>query len=388
MARTYQVISCDGHLETPPDGWLEHVPAKYRDRAPRLVRLAEGGEGWLVEGLPMIHNGQNLAAGRSVKVRGESYWNSDGSPAPGTGSAAQRLREQDEDGIDAEVLYAPVFISKFLEAISDPAAYLAMVRAYNDFVADYCSIAPDRLIGNGAIPVTGIDDALAELERCRSLGLRTIALGQFPNGSGAPRPEDDRFWETALKIGMTLTAHGSFGGKERLHPLLIASATGAFDLVTAMVSRTVPGPIHLIAQTVASGLFDRIPELELYLAETNAGWMPEAFFMMNDSYELFKDWYGVKLKRPPSEYAAEHFYFGIVRDPVALKLRELLPAERLMWGSDFPHSVTSYPRSRQWLDVIFADTPDPLRRRILVENPCRFFKLDPDAALTPTPRGA
>jgi predicted TIM-barrel fold metal-dependent hydrolase len=386
MARSYQVISGDGHLETPPDGWLKHVPAKYRDRAPRLVKLAEGGEGWLVEGLPLIHNGQNLAAGRTVKVRGESYWNPDGSPAPGTGDGVQRLREQDQDGIDAEVLYPPVFISKFIEAISDRQAYLAMIRAYNDFVAEYCSVAPDRLIGNGVIPVTGCDDALAELARCKEIGLKTIAMGQFPNGSGTPKPEDDRFWERALELELGITAHGSLGGKERLHPLLIASATGAFDLVTAMVSRTIPGPIPMIAQTVASGLFDRIPELEIYLAETNAGWMPEAFYMMDDSYALFKSWYGVELKMRPSEYARRHFYFGIVRDPVALELREALPADRLLWGSDFPHSVTSYPKSQHWLGVIFDGVPDELRRRILLDNPCRVFHLDRDAAITETPR--
>ena len=77
--RRYQVISADGHLEVPPDGWLRHVPSAHRDLAPRLVKLRDGGEAWVVEGLPMIHNGQNLSAGRTVKLKGVSYWNADGS---------------------------------------------------------------------------------------------------------------------------------------------------------------------------------------------------------------------------------------------------------------------------------------------------------------------
>jgi predicted TIM-barrel fold metal-dependent hydrolase len=385
MSRTYQVISADGHLEIPPEAWLRHLPAAYRDLAPRLVALPDGGEGWIVEGLPLVHNGQNLAAGRPVRLKGASYWNADGSPAPGTGDARQRLREQDEDGIDAEVLYPPVFIGKLIEAISDRRAYVAMVRAYNDFVAGYCAVAPDRLIGTAVMPITGLDDALAELRRCRGLGLRATSLSMFPSGGGAPQPEDDRFWESALALGVRIAAHVSFGGREKLNPLLLASATANFDLVTAMASRTVPGPVTLIAALTASGVFDRLPALEIYLAETNAGWMPESFYMMDDSYRLFRDWYGVDLAMRPSEYAARHFYFGIVRDPVALRMRDLLPAERLMWGSDFPHSVTSYPRSREWLDTIFDGVPDPLRRRILVENPCRFFGLDPDRPVTATP---
>ena len=385
MPRRYQAISADGHLETPPDGWLRHLPVGFRDLAPRLVRLPEGGEAWIVEGLPMIHNGQNLAAGGTVRVKGASYWNADGSARPGTGDARQRLCEQDDDGIDAEVLYPPVFIGKLIEQLSDRKAYLAMVRAYNDFLAEYCAVAPDRLIGTAVMPVTGLDDALAELRRCRDLGLRATSLSMFPNGGGTPKPEDDRFWESALELPMRIAAHVSFGGRDRVNPLLVASATGNFDLVTAMVSRTVPGPLTLIALMATSGVFDRLPALEIYLAETNAGWMPEAFYMMDDSYRLFREWYGASLKMRPSEYAARHFYFGIVRDPVALRMRDLLPADRLMWGSDFPHSVTSFPRSREWLGTIFEGVPDDLRRRILVENPCRFFGLDPEGEITPTP---
>src|SRR3982751_1133584 len=68
MTRTYTIISCDGHLEIPPDGWMRHVPPEHRDRAPRLVKLAGGGEGWIVEGMPIIHNGQNVSAGRPLKT--------------------------------------------------------------------------------------------------------------------------------------------------------------------------------------------------------------------------------------------------------------------------------------------------------------------------------
>jgi predicted TIM-barrel fold metal-dependent hydrolase len=385
MARRYEVISADGHLETPPDPWLKHVPSAYRDLAPRLVKLPEGGEAWIVEGLPLVHNGQNLAAGRVVKLKGVSYWNSDGSPGPGTGDARQRLREQDQDGIDAEVLYPPVFIGKLIEAISDKKAYGAMVRAYNDFLAEYCSLAPDRLIGTAVMPITGLDDARAELRRCRALGLRAAWLSMFPHGGGAPKAEDDGFWEEALGLGMRIAAHVSFGGRDKLNPMLVASATANFDLVMAMVSRAVPGPLTLIASMVASGVFDRLPALEVYLAETNAGWMPESFYMMDDSYRLFREWYGVELAMRPSEYAARHFFFGMVRDPVALGMREHLPAHRLMWGSDFPHSVTSFPRSREWLATIFAGVSPELRRRILVENPCRFFGLDAERNITPTP---
>src|SRR5438477_1789481 len=184
MGRKYRVISGDGHVETPPDGWNKYVPKNVRDRAPRLIRLPNGADGWLVEGQPMLHNGQNIKGRGPVKFANASYFNEDGSRREGAGDAVQRLHEQDIDGIDAVVLFAPVFVARFIESISDKAVYLSIVQAYNTWLAtDYCSVAPDRLIANALMPISGIDDALAELKRAKELGFRTIQLLQYPNGS-------------------------------------------------------------------------------------------------------------------------------------------------------------------------------------------------------------
>ena len=131
--RFYKVISGDGHVETPPETWVKYVPERWArpsaaaDTSPRRRR------GWVVEGQPLLHNGQNIIAGKPIRFRGMSYYNEDGSAATGAGSAEQRLREQDQDGVDAEVLFPPVFASLFLEGIADPEVYLSMIQAYNTF---------------------------------------------------------------------------------------------------------------------------------------------------------------------------------------------------------------------------------------------------------------
>ena len=114
--------------------------------------------------------------------------------------------------------------------------------------------------------------------------------------------------------------------------------------------------------------------------------MPGLLYMIDDSYTIFRHWYGVELAMRPSEYVWKHFYFGIVRDPLAMRIRDLLDVDHLMWGSDFPHSVSSFPESRRWLDDIFRGCPEGVRRKVLVENPCRYFGLDPEAKLPDTPR--
>lgn len=386
MDRTYQVISADGHIETPPHVWVRFVPEVYKPLAPRLVKLEEGGEAWSVEGVPLLYVGQHVAAGKKmVKVRNESYATADGQPAPGTGSAEQRLREQDLDGIDAEVLYPPAFVARGIAAMPDQKAYQAMVHAYNTFLAEaFCAAAPDRLIGVGVIPLSGIDDAIQELKHCHELGLRAVSFELFPNGSGEPLAADDRFWESALETGVRLAPHNRFGtplvpfGKETV-------PGGREDFAMHLCQRANFSPVYAIAQLITAGVFDRFPELRFYVAETNAAWLPEVLYMLDDNYELFRDWFDISLKMPPSEYIRKHFLFSIIRDPLALKLRDFLPAENLMWGSDFPHAVTSYPKSREWLEIIFEGVPADLRRKILLENPAEFFGLNLGKPITPTP---
>jgi uncharacterized protein len=393
MGRKYRVISADGHLEVPPDRWMKHVPERYSERAPRLVRLEDGGEAWLVEGMPLMANGVNLTGGRPLQYSNESYWNADGSSRPGTGSPEQRLAEQDLDGLDAEVLYPPVFVGRFLDKIGDPRVYLALIRAFNDFVAEYCSVAPDRLLGNGIMPATGIEDALAELRHCHEIGLRSISPIQFPNGSGKNIPEDDdRFWELALTLGMPISPHVSIGDRAiptTGHVAASATATGAPPLALSIAHNAPTGPMWGIIQLIASGTFDRFPELRMYFAETQASWMPFAFFYMDEAWSRRTHLYpGHPLTMRPTEYMAKHCWFGIVCDPLAMQIRDHIPADRLMWGTDLPHSAGSFPESRAWLDRIFGEVPDDLRRKILLENPANFFGLDTNADITDTPTEA
>src|SRR5439155_1113401 len=104
MARDYRLMSSDGHLEVPPERWVHRVPEKYRDRAPRTVHLPDGGDALLIEGQPLLEaNFLDLRAGRPA-----GQWQPFGlrvEDAAGTGSAEQRVQEQDMDGMEAEILF-------------------------------------------------------------------------------------------------------------------------------------------------------------------------------------------------------------------------------------------------------------------------------------------
>src|SRR5215510_1543403 len=341
MGRKYQVISGDGHLETPPD-FVAFLPEKYKDRAPKLIRLPDGGgDAWLVEGMPLAYASQNLKGRGVVRFKGQSYFNEDGSRTDGAGDGLQRLREQDEDNLDAELLYAPVFAVRFLEHIADKDAYLAMVQAYNSWLAEYMSVAPDRLIGNALMPVSGIDDAISELDRAHEMGFRSVQLVQFPNGGGGPKDRvDDAFWEQALRLDMALSPHMSFGGA-----INIGGArhdTSQWPVEAGMTQHSPTAPAPTMAQMIVNGTFDRIPELRFYFAEINAAIFPASLYYMDRDYLEYNRWFQLELPRMPSEYMKAHGLYGMVREPLAVRvgaeLPEDMPLDLFWWGSDFPHS--------------------------------------------------
>jgi predicted TIM-barrel fold metal-dependent hydrolase len=387
MGRKYQIISGDGHLETPPD-FVAFLPEKFKDRAPKLITLPDGGgDAWLMEGMPLTYASQNLRGRGKVKFAGQSYFKDDGSRTDGAGDGAQRLREQDEDGIDAELLFAPVFASRFLEKIPEHDVYLAMVRAYNDWLVDYCSIAPDRLFGNALMPISGIDDAVAELERAHELGFKSVQLLNSPNGGGGPKPEDDRFWEKALELDMPLSPHFSFAGVMNLGGP--RHDTSQWPVEAGMTQHSQSPPAPTMAQLIVNGTFERFPELKFYFAEINAAIFPASLYYMDRDYLEYNSWFELELPKMPSQYMRDHALYGMVREPLAVKIGQELPHEMPLelfwWGSDFPHSVGTFPHSRKYIEETFADLSPELRHTLLVGNAAKHLHLDLDADITETP---
>src|SRR5579863_1216625 len=392
MESQYRLISSDGHLEVPPERWRERIPSRYRERAPRTLRLPNGGDGMVIEGLPPLEaNFLDLRAGRTG---GE--WQPFGlriEDAAGTGSAEQRVKEQKQDGIDAEVLFPAMLAGPVIwRKIKDDEVYRAVIRAYNDWLAqDYCAVAPDRLIGIGAIPQSNIADAVDELEHCAKLGLRGVVLGNFPSGNDYPSAEDDRFWEAALATGIAVTVHtklNPLAGVLSPHPPRLFVYPKEDPAVMQKLRRGFLEWIALfglstavsIEQLVMSCDFERFPALKIFFAETRLGWVP--FWLENCDlwYQRHIGWgqeyLGLKpLARAPSDYVREHIYFSVQYERVAVELRHHIGVDKIMFATDFPHIECEWPKSRPLIDEIYADVPADERRRIWADNAVGFFRL-------------
>lgn len=383
----YTVVSADSHLEIAPERWTPRVPAKWRDRAPKTVALSDGGNAILVEGKP-LHPMALAVTGTPFEQQSLKGVEFEGKP--GTGTPQQRIKEQDQDGVDAEVLFTSPGNSNHWRGIFDDAIYNIVVHAYNEFLAEeYCSAAPDRLVAVGVMPASTIDASVAELEYCAKAGLKGVMLGTFPSGKGYPTPEDDRFWAAALDLNVAVTAHvglttrsGPYFKYAKTPKLTTPGGPGNDAIRSVTRYASIPGEATTTTiALIAAGVFERFPKLKIYFAETNVGWLPSGLEQMDDTYERNRWWmesdFGVpQFKAKPSEYFLEHTFWGFLYDKLGVKHRNELNVDNLMWGNDFPHSAGNWPQSRKIIDEMFQDVPAADRRKLLCDNAVRFFHLE------------
>jgi len=388
--RDYEIVSTDSHLEVSPDQWRPWVEEEFQDYVPKIVKLPNGGDAWQMPGKSQpVPLGLNFSAGRgweNLKTSGISY--ADG--LVGSGDAKQRLSEMDQDGVDAELLFPAVSGQRTLDAGAIPGeAYIALARGYNDWLSQaYTPEEPDRLWGLAILPCSTIDDSIAELERVATMpGIVGVVLHQWPNGSPAPKPEeDDRFWAKALELDMPLTAHVGFGGGAAAEAMAIAAGQEEgvslmnFAPMTTMLSKTVTHG-GLVIQLIQYGTLDRFPDLQFFFAETQIGWIPEFKEDADENWRRHRYWSGAnEWAHEPSWYVDHHFNWGFQVDHFGLKVRHDIGIDRIQWSTDFPHVQCDWPNSRQIIEEEFQGIPDDERRAILCDNAVRYFRMDRERA--------
>jgi predicted TIM-barrel fold metal-dependent hydrolase len=223
-----------------------------------------------------------------------------------------------------------------------------------------------------------------------------VNLGVFPSGKSYPTPDDDRFWAEAIAIGMPLTVHVGF---DRLGPRA-AEPTFEYPGADPEVLRKV-GPRRIVdwvalpflniapalsmAQLTMSGVFDRLPDLRIFFAETRLGWVP---FWMEEAdywYERHRHWAArllnmKPLAQRPSDYVRQHVSFSVQHvERVAIELRHHLGSRHVMFATDFPHIESDWPNTRPFAERLFAGVPRDEAYDIAAANMLRFFHLEDTA---------
>jgi predicted TIM-barrel fold metal-dependent hydrolase len=364
----YRIVDADSHVNEPGEVWQARVPSALRERAPRMVELDEGKVGWAFEGGARVHKVTTACAGFD-----ETAYTADGvrwdEIRPGSYDPKARLADMDLDMIQAQVLY-PSLAPQPQSFGADPELQTACVRAYNDWVADFASYAPDRLVGMPMAPATGVDDVLAEWRRVAEAGARGFVISGYPSGELVPTDVDDRFWAEVEEWDYAVHIHFGFTSGVSL-----TASTGVGYLASAALIDMGIGMYRPLADVVYSGLFDRCPKLRLVLVEGGIGWIPYFCHHLDDNFLRRRFRAGVQLARMPSEYVREHVYATFIEDPLGVRARHEIGVDKIMWSTDYPHTNSNWPNSQRIASYEFRDVPADERDLIMRDNALRMYGL-------------
>jgi predicted TIM-barrel fold metal-dependent hydrolase len=249
-------------------------------------------------------------------------------------------------------------------SIEDFALQRTLFR-YNDWLADFCSHNPKRLIGLALISLENIDEAVQELERCAKKGLKGALISVSPDVEKQyDNPVYNPFWAAAQDCNMPLSLH---------------LATGKQNIVTTSRS---PYALYMgilvdIQQTLVtiifSGMLERFPRLKVLSTEHDIGWIAYFIRRMDRAYERFRQSDPTPLKMPPSEYFKRQVYATFQDDPVGLATCGFLGADNVLWASDYPHVDSTWPHSQSVIEQHFAEVSEEDKYKILYANAVKLY---------------
>jgi len=277
------------------------------------------------------------------------------------------VTEIDRAGVDAEVLYPSPRVHMAISATADPELHLAIVRAYNDWLAEYADYDTSRFRALPILPNVGQDQALAEIERVGSrASTGGFLIGAFPGRTLSPEPADDRVFAALAERELAVHVHVALS----LNPPMVPKSSAALPAGTG--SHRFSGAAEPLMQMILAGVFDRIPELKVVFAEVDCGWVPYFKEQIDDGYLRYRFRYDIK--RFPSDYVRQNAYFTYVTDGYGIDNRHRIGVDRILWSSDYPHGNSNYPDAWSPVKASMSGVDDDEKQAILAGNAMALYR--------------
>ncbi len=378
------IVDADAHIDPPYDMWKTYLPGHLRDLAPVIE---EGEEcDWIIfEGnrrpVRMINN-QAGRSGKDFKMVGKL------SEQRAAWDPTQRLADMDADGIDTAILFGGGPLGTLNSDL-----YIESFEAYSRWVRDFADADPRRLVPIGYVPMRDIDETIGQVKRLAAMGFRAINIPAFPQNpdgwsttssvkalkdgqvsalTGDPKgerqywqPEFDRLWATVCDLGLAITFHlgarvPRFGEKQ----FFLA------DMPMSKLAMAEP-----IAIMIFNGIFQRFPDLRIATVESGVGWFAWFAEYMDRTWEKQRFWTDSPLTEKPSFYMDRNVYCSFIQDRAGILCRDLPGGRNIMWSSDYPHSETTFPRSREVILRDFEGVPVKDVQDIICNRARHFYGL-------------
>lgn len=371
------LFDADSHVSEPLNLWQERLPIQYRAIAPHMETEYEGRPGawWFIEADRQPHNvilgfGANKNLGELQQLlKNFSY----AGAHRGGWDPAQRVKDMDQDGVAGDVLYTTLGFRMFW--IRDAGFQRACFRVYNDWLAEFCRCAPKRLKGLALISLYDPKLAAADLADCAKKGLAGAIVWASP-------PEElpfhsevyDPFWSAAQELSMPLSLHEFAGFRwvdwdSNAKKRTIATGINSHEVETTF------------STLILSGVLERFPALKVVSAELNCGWLPYFLRRLDERFEargprVHGSAFPTQLTLKPSEYFRRQLYATFIDDTFGIAHRHDIGVDNLLWSSDFPHSATFWPHSREKIAEDFRGVSGDEKQKILCENTAALYGFD------------
>lgn len=371
----YRVISSDSHIVEPPDLWLDRMDPRYSDRIPHIVNLDHYDQ-WFCDHQSIGSTGSALGAGlRFSSPQDISLEAKFDDAIPGGYDPHARIHDMDLDGIGADVIYSS--IAGVMYKVEDPDLMRSVFAAYNDWLADFCAPYPNRLKGIGQILLDdNMDAGLAELNRIVKLGLCGTMIPLFPRvGESYDHPTMyEPLWASAQALNIPLSLH--IGTRRPGSHTL--DAEGKIIQKPSDRSTTDYWIRMSLADLIFSGVFERYPDLRVVNVEHDASWVPYFMFRMDTTYRdrHFQATYRFKGDTLPSDFMRSNVYHSFQEDGLGIRLRDIIGVDKIMWGSDYPHTESTFPRSQEILAEILEGVPEKEKAMIVGGNCARLYGIN------------
>jgi len=297
-------------------------------------------------------------------------------------TAKSRLIDMDRDGAEVSIMYGPTDPM----AIADPELRRLCYQAYNDWLDEFCAAAPERLIG---VPQLSMEDPLAARDELARLaqrgGLRHVNI--LASRADPPVYDDawEPFWALAEEVGVPVGFHlAVLVKKTRLDD----AQRGAANLVVTVASRYAQEPPGIQLLEPMTGLIfnrvlDRHPKLKIVMAEAGLAWVPSMIQGLDIWYQRSRDGRRLTGEKPinlpkllPSEYFHRQIWISFVDDPLGVKMvGNVLDADKVMFGSDYPHPASTWPDSQSVIAAQIESLPAATVQKITWDNARALFGL-------------
>jgi predicted TIM-barrel fold metal-dependent hydrolase len=353
----FPVFDADNHMYETPDAFIKYLPAEYdgfikyvqvngRTKIavnnkisdyipnPTFERVAAPGaqEQYFKEGNPEGKSRREIL-GKGIQA------------LPGFSAPEPRLKLLDELGIDRALIW-PTLASLLEERVhNNPPAVHAVVHALNQWMEEHWTFNyENRMFPTPVIHLGIVDEAIKELEWVLDHGARIVLIRPAPVwGFMGPRspalPEFDPFWSKVAEADILVGMHASDSGYQRYYNEWEGVADGEMTPFKggsgfqAIIGHTGRPIIDTIASLIGHGLCSRFPTLKFTPVENGSNWVRPLLHDMEYAYEFSPN----AFEENPVDVFNRNIYVHPFHEEDPKGLIDLLGADRVLFGSDYPH---------------------------------------------------